>query len=109
MVWKKPINHSTDYYFYTIDVTRINRKNWRSLKYPGHQSTSYPVAHSNEIPAPIFGELPDISYKHSSSVQENKDKEIVLDNRAQYLFFQKELNDLVHNLSLSVLCQTIGI
>ena len=59
-----------------------------------------PVAHCDEIPVPVFGELPDISVKYSSSVQENEEGGVLNDD-APHPFPQKELNDLVRDLSLS--------
>ena len=103
MVWRELTNHVTDYYFCAIDVTGINRKNQSSLKYPDLESAHRPVAHCDEIPVPVFGELPDISHKDSSSVPEDEEEEeeVVLNDDAPHPFSQKELNDLVCNLSLS--------
>ena len=102
MVWRELTNHVTDCYFCTIDVTGINRKNQSSLKYPDLESAHRPVAHCDEIPVPVFGELPDISDKDSSSVPEDEEEEeVVLNEDAPHPFSQKELNDLVHDLSLS--------
>ena len=101
MVWREPTNHVTDCYFCTIDVTGINRKNQSSLKYPDLESAYHPVAHCDEIPVPVFGELPDISDEDSSSVPEDEEEEVVLNDDAPHPFSQKELNDLVCNLSLS--------
>ncbi|CAI5785163.1 Hypothetical predicted protein [Podarcis lilfordi] len=100
MVWREPTNHVTDCYFCAVDVTGINRKNRNSLKYPDLQSASRPVAHCDEIPVPIFGELPDISDEDASSV-EGHEEEVVLEDDAPHPFSQKELNDLVRDLSLS--------
>ncbi|XP_077778040.1 uncharacterized protein LOC144326075 [Podarcis muralis] len=100
MVWREPTNHVTDCYFCAVDVTGINRKNWSSLKYPDLQSAHRPVAHCDEIPVPIFGELPDISDEDASSV-EGHEEEVVLEDDAPHPFSQKELNDLVRDLSLS--------
>ena len=63
------INHVTDCYSCAVDVTEINRKNRGSLKYLDLQSARRPVAHCDEIPVPIFGELPDISDEDASSVE----------------------------------------
>ena len=102
MVWREPTNHVTDCYFCTIDVTGINRKNQSSLKYPDLESAYHPVAHCDEIPVPVFGDLPDISDEVSSSVPEDdEEEEVVLNDDALHPFSQKELNDLVHDLSLS--------
>ncbi|XP_077791890.1 uncharacterized protein LOC144329130 [Podarcis muralis] len=99
VVWREPTNHVTDCYFCAVDVTGINRKNRSSLKYPDLQSASRPVAHCDEIPVPIFGELPDISDEDASSVEGHE--EVVLEDDDPHPFSQKELNDLVRDLSLS--------
>ena len=102
MVWREPTNHVIDCYFCAVDVTGINRKNRDSLKYPNLQSARRPVAHCEEIPMPIFGGFPDISDEDASSVEGQEDEEeVVLENDAPHPFSQKELNDLVRNLSLS--------
>ena len=100
MVWREPTNHATDCYFCAVDVSGINRKNRGSLKYPDLQSARRPVAHCDAIPVPLFGELPDISDEDASSV-EGHEEEVVFEDHAPHPFFQKELNDLVRNLSLS--------
>ena len=79
---------------------QINRKNRSSLKYPDLQSARRPVAHCDEIPVPVVGELPDISDEDSSGVEGNEE-EVILDEDAPHLFPQMELNDLVHDLGLS--------
>ena len=102
MVWREPTNYVTDCYFCAVDVTGINRKNRSSLEYPDLQSACRSVAHCDEIPVPIFGELPDISDEDASSIEGHEDKEEgVLEDDAPHPFSQKELNDLVRNLSLS--------
>ena len=54
-----------------------------------------------EIPVPIFGELSDISDEDASSVEGHEDEEeVVLEDDAPHPFSQKELNDLVRDLSL---------
>lgn len=101
MVWREPTIHVTDCYFCAVDVTGINRKNRGSLKYPDLQSARRLVAHRNEIPVPIFGELPDISDDDASSVEGHKEEVVVLEDDAPHPFSQMRLNDLVRDLSLS--------
>ena len=101
MVWREPTNHITDCYFCAVDVIGINRKNRGSLKYPDLQSACLPVAHCDVIPVPIFGELPGISEEDASNVEGHEDKEVVLQDDTPHPFSQKELNNLVRNLSLS--------
>ena len=83
VVWREPANHGTDCYFYGYysNLTGINRKNRSSLKYPDLQSACRPVAHGDEIPVPVFGDLPDINDYDSSSVEENEE-EVFLDDDA---------------------------
>ena len=101
IVWKESTNYVTDCYFCVVDVTGINRKNRDSLKYPDLQSARRPVAHCDEIPVPIFGELPGISDEDAFSVEGHEDEEVVLEDDAPHPFSQKELNDLVRDPSLS--------
>ena len=83
-------------------MTGINRKNRGNLKYPDLQSTRRAVDNCNEIPVPIFGELPDIRDEDASSVEGHEDKEeVVREDDASHPFSQKELNDLVRDLNLS--------
>ena len=75
------------------------QKNRGSFKYSGLQSARRRVAHYDEIPEPIFGELPDINDENASSVED--EEEMVLEDDAPHPFPQKDLNDLVCNLSLT--------
>ena len=78
-------NHGTDCYFCVINLTGINRKKRSSLKYPDLQSARRPVAHFDEIPVPVVGELPDISDEDSSGVEENEE-EVILDEGGPHPF-----------------------
>ena len=49
----------------------------------------------------MFGELPGINDEDAFSVEGHEDKEVVLEDNAPHPFSQKELNDLVCDLSLS--------
>ncbi len=73
MVRREPSNHVTECYFCALDATLINRKNQSSLKYPDLESARGPVAHSDDVPVPVFKELPDISDEDSSSVPGNEE------------------------------------
>jgi len=105
MVWREPRNHDSDCYFCAIEVTGINRKKCSSLRYPDLESAHHPVPHSDEIPVPVFSEFPDISEDESSST-EKSENEVMFDsdNAAPQPFSQKELNDLVWDLSLTKTC-----
>lgn len=88
MVWREPTNYVTGCYFCVIDVTGINRKNRSSLKYPDFESARLPVAHYDEIPVLVFGELPSTSDdKDSSSVsKDEEEKEMILNDDAPHFF-----------------------
>ena len=101
MLWRELTNHVTNCYFCSVDVTGINRKNRGSLKYTFLQSARRPVAHCDDLQVPIFGELPDISDEDASSVEGQENEEVVLEDDVPHPFSQKELNDLVRDLSLS--------
>ena len=49
MVWREPPNHVDDCYFYSIDVTGVNKKKRKSLNYQDFPSTIRPVAHSDDV------------------------------------------------------------
>ena len=100
MVGREPANNCTDCYFYVINLAGINRKNRSSPKYPDLQSARRPLAHCDQIPVPVFGELPDISDEDSSCVEENEE-EVIFDEDAPHPFSQMELNDPVRDLGLS--------
>ena len=73
MVWREPRNHVSDCYFCAIDVTGINRKNRKVLKYPDLESARRPVAHSDECPVPVYAMLSDDSDNGSTSAQESRE------------------------------------
>ena len=101
-VWRELTNHVTDCFFCAVDVTGINRKNRSSLKYPDLQSARRHVAKCDEIPVPIFGEFLDIRDEDASSIEGHEDdEEVVLEYDALHPLSQKELNDLVRDLSFS--------
>ena len=60
MTWKEPKNYTDDCYFCAINLTGINKKKRKSLIYPNLPSALLPVAHCDEIPIPVFKELPNV-------------------------------------------------
>ena len=102
MVWREPRNHVSDCYFCAIDVTGINRKNRKILKYPDLESARRPVAHSDECPVPIYEILSEDSDNDSTASQESQeDEESDFSDDTPHPFSQNELNDLVRDLNLS--------
>ncbi len=59
-----------------------------SLRYPDLESARRLVAHCDEIPVPVSGELTDISDEDFSSVEKYQEKEVVLDDDAPHPFSQ---------------------
>ena len=101
-VWREPRNHISDCYFCAIDVTEINRKNRKVLKYPDLETSRRPVAHSDECPVPVYAMLFDNSDNGSPAAQESqKDEEADFSDDTPHPFSQNELNDLVRDLNLS--------
>ena len=102
LVWREPRNHVSDCYFCAIDVTRINTKNRKALKYPDLESARRPVAHSDECPVPVCAMLSDDCDNGSTAAQESQvDKETDFSDDTPHPFSQNELNDLVRDLNLS--------
>ena len=102
MVRREPKNHVSDCYFCAIDVTGINRKNRKVLKYPDLESARRSVAHSDECPVPVYVMLFDDSDNGSTPAQESQeDEKTDFSNDRPHPFSQNELNDLVCHLNLS--------
>ena len=60
MIWREPRNHVDDCYFCAINVAGVNRKKRKSLNYPNLQTAIRPVPHCDEIPVPVFKNLPEL-------------------------------------------------
>ena len=102
LVWREPRNHVSNCYFCAIDVTRINRKNRKALKYLDLESACRPVAHSDECTVPVYAMLSDDCDSGSTAAQESQvDKEADFSDDTPHPFSQNELNDLVRDLTLS--------
>ena len=102
MVWREPRNHVSDCYFCAIDVTGINRKNRKILKYPDLESARRPVAHSDECPVPVYALISaDSDNSFTTSQESQEDKEADFSDDTPHPFSQNELNDLVRDLNLS--------
>lgn len=78
--------------------TGIKGKNRSSLKYHDLQSAFRPVDQYHAIPIPVLGDIPYISAKDFSNVQE---KEEVFDDDALHPFYQMELMDRFRYFSSS--------
>ena len=110
MVWREPTNHFNDCYFCSFSVKGINRKKRRTLEYPNHPSALRPVAHSDEVPVPIFQSLPDLPEDDVDPELApcpglmDKDDDFIDyedDTNEPKLFDQAELSDLIRDLNLS--------
>src|ERR1700755_334050 len=93
--------------FCVVNVKGFNKKNKQYLKYPRISSAIRPVAHSEEIPVPIFTKLPkiddtDLCSPSSSDEEDTTDifQPCDEDCNKPILFTQSALNDLVRDLYL---------
>ena len=59
MIWREPTNHLDNFFFKFVDVPVSIKKTKQHLQY--HiPSARQPVAHCEEIPVPLFTELPEL-------------------------------------------------
>ncbi|XP_061480792.1 uncharacterized protein LOC133383677 [Rhineura floridana] len=108
MVWREPQNHHDDCYFCVVNVKGFNHYKKHKWKYPDLDSARRPVPHSEDVPIPVFTSLPDLPL---SDVEEMLDAECSTGGSpgsgyeesfsTPEQFSQKELNDLIRDLSLS--------
>ena len=75
------------------------------LKYSNLPSALQPVGHCDEIPRPVFKELPDVDSKNLDVNFEEQgdlnDNDFVLKSSEPILLNQEELGDLIRDLDLS--------
>ena len=100
MVWREPRNHVSDCYFCAIDVTGINRKNRKILKYryPDLESARRPVAHSDECPVPVYAMISEDSDNSSTASQESQE-----DEEADFSDDTPQVHILFSKMSLMIL------
>ena len=104
-VWREPKSHTDDCYFCAINLTEINKKKRKSFIYPNLPSALRPVAHWDEIPFPVFKELPDVPNENLDVSFEEEDdlndNDFVPKSSEPILFNQDELSNLIRDLNLS--------
>ena len=105
-----PTNHVDYCYLLSVNVTGVNKKKRKSLRYKSFPSAIRPVAHSADIPIPEFKKLPDLSTDELSDEEQRDYKELIdVDDddkdlacsSTPLLFDQQNLSDLIRDLSLS--------
>ena len=105
MTWKEPKNYTDDCYFCAINLTGINKKKHKSFIYPNLPLALRPVAHCDEIPIPVFKELPDVPNENLDVSFEEEDdlndNDFVPKSSEPILFNQDELSNLIRDLNLS--------
>ena len=105
MIWREPKNHTDDCYFCAINLTGINKKKHKSFIYPNLPSALRRVAHCDEIPIPVFKELPDVPNENLDvNFEENddlNDNDFVPKSSEPILFNPEELSNLIRDLNLS--------
>ncbi len=76
MVWREPKNHVDDCYFCVVETSCYITKNKQKLTYSSLEPAVRTVPYSDEIPVPIFKELPsleDEEYMADAIVEHNSD------------------------------------
>ena len=58
MIWREPKDHVNDCYFCIVKIAGFNKKTRYKISYPNLDSAIHPVPHSNEVPVPVFDQLP---------------------------------------------------
>ncbi|CAG9790224.1 unnamed protein product [Diatraea saccharalis] len=105
MIWLEQKSHTTNCYFYTVDVKGFNTKNKKKIFYPNLDSAIRPVPHGPEIPVPQPpSNLDDIlceSEESDTSASQDESSPYFPVDEGPQLFSQGELNDLVRDLGLS--------
>ena len=83
-------------------MTGIKKKKRKSFIYPNLPSALPPVAHYDEIPIPVFKELPDVlnenldvSFEEQDDLNDN---DFVAKSCEPILFNQEELSDFIRDL-----------
>ncbi|GBN18347.1 hypothetical protein AVEN_64902-1 [Araneus ventricosus] len=105
MMWRVKQNHTTDFYFCSVDVIGFNTKNKKNIFYPNLSSAIHPVPHTSEIPVPHpplnLGDIwIDSEDGDTLPHQDESSSDFSADDGPQP-FSQSELNDLVRDLGLS--------
>ena len=109
MVWRETKNHFDDCYFCLNNMNGFNKNKKKTWQYPNLESAIRPVAHSEELPVPVFTGLPDIDVIEEEIPLPDQHAISTDDSCSDYeepsfgpqLFNQSELNDLVRDLCLS--------
>ena len=102
MIWREQTCHLTDCYFCLTNVSRVTKKTKHKINYPNIVSVSRPVEHSEVVPVPAFGDLPQAATPTDSS--SSMDQTETISNTVDFVhraFSKVELNDLVRDLNLS--------
>ena len=63
MVWREPKNHFDDCYFCLNDMKGFNKNKKKGWQYPSLDSVIRTVAHSEDLPVPVFTSLPELMEK----------------------------------------------
>ena len=108
MVWRKPMDHVSDCYFFLTNITGVTGKSKHAVQYPNLPSAMRPVPHSVELPVPRPLTHMTLSDGESSDVgQANKNKDCdptfagACSSNDPHLLTQGVLNDIVRDLNVS--------
>ena len=104
MVWREPMDHSTDCYFCMTKVAGYSARNKDKIVYPDIPSAIKPVKHDTNLPVPDPPQNFNSSETDSSTASthsDSRDQAYDTDDGKPHLIVQSELNDLIRDLNLS--------
>ena len=103
MTWREHSNHTDD--FWSVNITRFNRRNKKDISYPMEKSAIRPVFHISEIPVQIppdnLDELMEPDVKGNAVPEQEDSVSNFLTEYRHELFSQGELNDFICDLGLT--------
>lgn len=99
MIWREQKNHTNDCYFCLVNVTGINKRFRKSIKYPNLPSAMRPIPFETNESYPVPTVSP-ISDESSSCCNEESDKSWEPDSKDKKVD-QGQLDELVRSLHLS--------
>lgn len=103
-IWREPSNHHDDCYFCMVDLSRYKKaKDHKLVIYPDIPSSIAPVPHSKSLQIPIPPAVsPSFSSEDSSNDQSDEhDFNAEFANTDPHFPNQRELDDLIRDLSLT--------
>ena len=105
MVWREPRNHVDDCYFCLTKISGFIASSKKKINYPNLPSVMRPVPYTDYLPIPTPPVVKDLLYKSDDEppLRNNDFAFSATCGDKPHLISQKDLNDLVRDLYLSIL------